>query len=79
MNDLNDAEAFEHHDNPANREPAPGEARRRRARALAQQVPVRFPAETVESVRPLAQGDGMTVSAWIRRAVESAIRRRQRK
>jgi hypothetical protein len=73
---LDDAGAFEHYDDPANREPAAGEARRRDARARAH-VAVRFPAETVESVRPLAQSDGMTVSAWIRRAVDSAIRRRQ--
>jgi hypothetical protein len=73
-----DCEAFEHYDDPANREPAAGEARRRGARKLERHVAVRFPAETVESVRPLAQSDGMTVSAWIRRAVDSAIRRQQR-
>jgi hypothetical protein len=73
-----DADAFEHYDDPANREPAAGEPRRRPARTLARHVAVRFPAETVGSVRPLAQSDGMTVSAWIRRAVDSAIRRRER-
>ncbi len=78
MTELNDAEAFEHYDNPANREPAAGEARRRRARTLARHVPVRFAADTIEAVRPLAQMDGMTVSAWIRRAVDSATRQRQR-
>jgi hypothetical protein len=73
-----DPEAFEHYDDPANREPAAGKARRRRARTLERDVAVRFPTETIESVRPLAQSDGMTVSAWIRRAVALAIRHRQR-
>jgi hypothetical protein len=73
-----DADAFEYYDDPAHREPAAGAARHRRGRVLARHVPVRFPAETIESVRPLAQTDGMTVSAWIRRAVNSAIRQRQR-
>jgi hypothetical protein len=78
VTELSDAEAFEHYDDPAKREPAAGEARRRGAPTLARHVAVRFPAETVESVRPLAQSDGMTVGAWIRRAVDSAILRRQR-
>lgn len=69
-----DAEAFEHYDNPARREPAPGRPRRRPDRALTEHVPVRFPAATIEAVRQLADADGMTVSAWIRRAVEAAAR-----
>ncbi len=73
-----DADAFEYYDDPANREPATGGARRRRARTLARHVPVRFPAATIQAVRPLAQTDGMTVSAWIRRLVDSAVRQRQR-
>ncbi len=71
-----DAEAFEHYEDPARREPAPGRPRRRPDRALTEHVPVRFPAATIEVVRKLAEGDGMTVSAWIRRAVESAARGR---
>jgi hypothetical protein len=35
---------------------------------------VRFPAETIDHVKRLADADGMTVSAWIRRAVERALR-----
>lgn len=73
-----DAEAFDYYEDPAHRKPAAGEPRRRRARTLGRHVPVRFPAETLESVRPLAQSDGMTISAWIRGAVDSQIRRRQR-
>ena len=71
-----DAEAFEHYDDPARREPAPGRPRRRPDRALTEHVPVRFPAATIEAVRQLAETDGMTVSAWIRRAVEAAARGR---
>jgi CRP-like cAMP-binding protein len=71
---MSDAEAFEHYDDPARREPAPGAARRRSERPLTQHVPVRFPAETIEQVRRLAEADGMTVSAWIRRAVDRTLR-----
>jgi hypothetical protein len=39
-------------------------------------VPVRFPAETIEQVKRIADDDGMTVSAWIRRTVERALRQR---
>ena len=71
-----DTEAFEHYDAPARREPAPGQPQRRPGRALTEHVPVRFPAATIEAVRQLAETDGMTVSAWIRRAVEVAARGR---
>jgi hypothetical protein len=40
-------------------------------------VPVRFPAETIDEVRRLADADGMTVSAWIRRAVERTLRQQR--
>jgi predicted DNA-binding protein len=73
---MSDAEAFEHYDDPARREPAPGAPRRRSERPLTQHVPVRFPAETIEQVRRLAEADGMTVSAWIRRAVERTLGQR---
>lgn len=71
---MSDAEAFEHYDDPANREPAPGPPRQRPHRQLTQHVPVRFPAETIDHVKRLADADGMTVSAWIRRAVDRALR-----
>ena len=71
-----DTQAFEHYDEPALREPAHGHPRRRPDRALTEHVPVRFPAVSIEAVRKLAEADGMTVSAWIRRAVESALRAR---
>ncbi len=71
-----DAEAFAHYDDPGKREPAEGPARRRRGRALTQHVPVRFAASTISKVRELAEGDGMSVSAWIRRTVERELARR---
>jgi hypothetical protein len=71
-----DTKAFEHYEDPSRREPAVGAPRRRPDRALTEHVPVRFPAATIEVVRQLAEADGMTVSAWIRRAVESATRSR---
>jgi hypothetical protein len=71
-----DTEAFGYYGDPARREPAPGRPRRRPDRALTEHVPVRFPAATIAVVRTLAETDGMTVSAWIRRAVEAAARGR---
>lgn len=71
-----DAEAFDYYEDPAHREPASGRPQRRPERALTEHVPVRFPAWTIEAVRKLAESDGMTVSAWIRNAVESAMRAR---
>lgn len=46
--------------------------RRRRAR-LTELVPVRFPAETLERVRHLADADDRSVSSWIRRAVDHEL------
>ena len=71
---MSDAEAFEYYEEPAKREPAPGPPRRRPERQLTQHVPVRFPAETIEQVKRLADSESLTVSAWIRRAVERAVR-----
>ena len=70
---MSDAEAFEHYDDLEHREPAPGSARRRRERTLTQHVPVRFPTATVDAVRELAEADGLSVSAWIRRTVDRAL------
>ncbi len=72
---MSDADAFEHYDDPANREPGPGAPRRRADRTLRRHVPVRFAAETIEEIRRVAEADGLTVSAWIRRAVDRALRR----
>ncbi len=38
-------------------------------------VPVRFEADVLDEVRRRADADDRSVSAWIRRAVEQALRR----
>jgi hypothetical protein len=70
-----DAKAFDYYDDPARREATTARPRRRPDRPLTEHVPVRFPAETIDEVRRLAEADGMTVSAWIRRAVDRTVRR----
>jgi hypothetical protein len=50
--------------------------RRTRRGPLTRHVPVRFPAETIDRVLALADAEGITVSSWIRRAVEEDMRRR---
>jgi hypothetical protein len=72
------AEAFEYYDDPANREPMPGPAQRRLDSPLTKHVPVRFPRETIRRVERLADADGVTVSAWIRSAVDKTLRQRSR-
>lgn len=42
-------------------------------RKLSSSIPVRFPPETVEAVKSLAGSEGVSVSEWIRIAVQSAI------
>lgn len=68
-----DARAFLNYEDSANRAPTPGAPRRRLERALSRHVPVRFPAETIEVIDQLARAEGVTVSAWIRQAVDVAI------
>lgn len=48
---------------------------RRRKPKLTETVPVRFPAETLESLRRHADADDRSVSSWIRRAVENELKR----
>jgi hypothetical protein len=72
---MNDAEAFDYYDDQAKREPTAAEPRRRPDRLLTQHVPVRFPSETIRRVESLAEVDGMTVGAWIRRVVDETLRR----
>ncbi|MGQ0623049.1 MAG: ribbon-helix-helix protein, CopG family [Sporichthyaceae bacterium] len=58
----------------ANHQPQGPPVRRARGR-LADPVPVRLPADTLEAVRLAAAADDRSVSAWIRRAVEQELRR----
>lgn len=48
---------------------------RRRRERLADPVPVRLSAETLDAVRLAAAADDRSVSAWIRRAIEQELRR----
>jgi hypothetical protein len=48
---------------------------RRRKQNLTEMVPVRFEADVLDEVRRRADADDRSVSAWIRRAVEQALRR----
>lgn len=65
-------EDYEFYALPENQEPQ-GPARRRKHSKLTEMVPVRFPPETLEQVRRLAQADDRSVSSWIRRAVEHEL------
>lgn len=42
-------------------------------RTLSSSIPVRFPPETVEAVKSLADSEGVSVSEWIRTAVRTAV------
>ena len=69
-----DARAFLHYENAANREPAPSAPRRRLEGPFTRDVPVRFPAKSIEVAAQRARAEGITVSAWIRQAVDDATR-----
>ncbi len=58
---------------PENQTPK-GPARRRKQN-LTEMVPVRFEADVLDEVRRRADAEDRSVSAWIRRAVEQALRR----
>jgi hypothetical protein len=79
MNDAErDAARFAHYDEAANLEPAPGPARKlkRPARSsLSEYVPIRLSPEALAAVKHHADQDGITVSAWIRRAVDRELGR----
>lgn len=70
---MNDAEAFDYYNDPAKRKPTRGAPRRRSAGAAdparAHTVPGRDDPPSQE-----ARHVGVTVSAWIRRAVDETLR-----
>jgi hypothetical protein len=66
------------YESPDTREPVGAGVRRTPARRLGHHLPVRFPDEMINIVRKLADEDGLTVSAWIRRAVADEVERRSR-
>lgn len=75
---ISDDDVMEHYEDPKNREPAAGPARRlsRPPRpALSEYVPIRLTAESMAVLRQRADADGVTVSAWIRNLIGSALSR----
>lgn len=64
---------YDHYAKAGNQTPK-GSARRRKQN-LTEMVPVRFEADALNEIRRRADADGRSVSAWIRRAVEQALRR----
>src|SRR5262245_41091359 len=73
---MGDKQAQEFYADPANQVSA-GRAYRRTGRRLSATVPVRFPQAVIDSVKRLADRDGVTVSSWIRRVVIREVMRRQ--
>lgn len=66
-------EEYEFYAQPENQEPQG--APRRRAARLTAPIPVRFPVHVLEEVKRRAEADDRSVSAWIRRAVETELHR----
>lgn len=71
-----DAAAWEHYDDAANRQTKDGPARRPPRPSLSAQVPIRFDPRVVAAVGRAAEGDGMSVSSWIRHVVDQELARR---
>lgn len=63
---------YEFYSKSENQKPM-GPAQRRTRSKLTEIVPVRFPPETLEEIRRLAEADDRSVSSWIRRAVEDTL------
>ena len=63
------------YERPENQVPQ-GSARRRKRANLTELVPVRFPPETIDEVRRLADAEDRSVSSWIRQAVQRELESR---
>ena len=74
---MNDQAAHGFYADPANLVPA-GPGRRRKRPLLTSMASVRFAPEVIAQVKGLASAEGVTVGAWIRRAVRQAVERAQR-
>ena len=73
---MNDKEAAEYYNRPdAFRA---GERVTPPSRKMSGHVPVRFPDATIQQIKQFAAEDGMSVSNWIRRAVDRELRHRAR-
>ena len=75
---MNDREAYEFYLDPEHLK-ATGPGRKRKRPTLTSMVPVRFTPEVIERVKAVAHEEGITVSAWIRRAAlrAAAVAERQ--
>lgn len=71
---MSDEEAADFYSASENQAPA-GPGRKRARPGLSEHVPIRFRPDVVEKVRLLAERKGVTVSSWIRHAVEEEIER----
>jgi len=63
------------YERPENQVPQ-GPGRRRKRANLTELVPVRFPPETIDEVRRLADAEDRSVSSWIRQAVQRELESR---
>ena len=68
-------EEHEFYARPENQVPQ-GPVRRRKRANLTELVPVRFPPETIDEVRRLADAEDRSVSSWIRLAVQHELESR---
>jgi hypothetical protein len=71
---MNDKEAAEFYSNPDALRP--GRRVTPPRRPMSGHVPVRFPESSIEQIKSLAVEDGVTVSSWIRKVVDEAVKRR---
>lgn len=71
---MSDEESQRFYEDPANLETG-GPPQRLPGRILTRYVPVRFSPELLDGVRRLADEEGLTVSAWVRRAVKREVER----
>lgn len=75
MSEYNDTEAYEFYADPKNRE-SEGERTKGPAKRLTSHVPIRFHPKTIDLVKRISAEEGMTVSAWIRKVIDSEVERR---
>lgn len=70
--EMNREEETKFYESEEAQEPA-GPPVRRTAPTLTEHVPIRFSPQAIAAIRRLASREGITVSNWIRRAVEKEI------
>lgn len=71
-----DDEAAAYYADPTHRDSdGPGYGLPGRPARLSSHVPIRFDRDTIATIKQFSDEDGMTVSAWLRRAVNREIKR----